>query len=379
METFRKSQQNNQGPLRDLPESPPKLSPERKKSRKGFFVFGGIGLVIIAVLAGRVTLTFQNISEQSNVALQQFDDEKNFLPQKDPDRINVLALGIRGAEDPEGGLLTDGIVVLSVQKSTGRAALISIPRDLWVRMPGRREYDKINAVYALGFKEGGKSSALAYTKSVAERVTGLALDGAASVNLEGVREFIDMLEGVTVKLQVPFIEDRQWVRGGDMGTSTAFSIQTDTVSTSQGVVESQKWVFALPAGTQTLDGRTTLYYLRARFSSSDFDRARREQQVLVALREKVTSLGFLLNPFKLNDLLRAFERNVSTDLEFSRISEFASYASRIKSSAIQHIIFSSGEKELLEVKYQNSLYTLVPKAGNFDAMRDVSRSVFIIK
>ncbi|MDO8557679.1 MAG: LCP family protein [bacterium] len=364
-----------------LPYSAPgdvssRASPERKKSRKTFFIFGGIGLVIIAVLAGRVTLTFQNISENSNVALQKFDDEHNFFPQKDPDRVNVLVLGIRGKEDPEGGLLTDGIVVLSVQKSTGHAALISIPRDLWVRMPGRREYDKINAVYALGFEERGQGTALAYAKSVVERVSGLTLDGAVSVNLEGVKEFIDTLGGVTVKLQSPFIEDRQWIRGGDMGTSTAFSIRTDTVSTSQGVVESQKWVFALPAGTQTLDGITTLYYLRARFSSNDFDRARREQQVLVAIREKVTSLGFLLNPFKLNDLLRAFERNVSTDLEFSRISEFASYASRIKSPTIRHVIFSSGENELLEVKYQNNLYTLIPKSGNFDAMREVSRNVF---
>jgi len=364
---------NSQIPQQNLPQP-------HRVSRKRFFLIGGVLFIVaLTVLIGRVTLTFERVSKGKGVVFEN-EEDAGFTPHKDSDRVNVLLMGLRGVDDPEGGLLTDAMTVASLKKSTKEAALISIPRDVWVRMPGKKTYDKINAAYALGFEEGGSASALAYAKAVAEKVTGLSLDGAVSVDIQALRDFIDAVGGITLTLERPFTENRQWVRGGDMGTSTAFIIETYTVTSADGIAtETAKWVFELPKGTQVLNGTTALYYIRARFSSNDFDRARREQQVLVALGTKLKSRGTLLNPFALNELLKAFERNVETDMSPKRILELASFASGIAARTVQKIILSDDETGLLQTKHQNGVYTLVPRTGNFEEIRKMSREVFAEK
>ena len=348
----------------------------RRASRKRFVLIGSaLVAVALIIFAGRITLTFERISKGQSAVLENGEDA-GFAPYKNSDRINVLLMGLRGVEDPEGGLLTDAMAVASLKKSTKEAALVSIPRDLWVRMPGKKTYDKINAAYALGFEEGGGASALAYAKAAAEKVTGLALDGAVSVDMRALRDVIDAVGGITIALEYPFTEDRQWVRGGDMGTSTAFVIETHTATSAEGIAaETSKWVFRIPKGMQTLDGTTALYYVRARFSSNDFDRARREQQVIQALGAKFKSRGTLLNPFALNELLKVFERNVETDMPIKRILEFASLASGVQVARVRTVILSDGENGFLEAKQQNGVYTLVPKTGNFEEIRKMSREV----
>jgi polyisoprenyl-teichoic acid--peptidoglycan teichoic acid transferase len=349
----------------------------KRKIGKKKIIAAAAALAVIALLIGRVSYTFEHISQNGSLSVRQLETEAGFIPYKDADRLNLLIVGYRGASDPEGGLLTDAMVVVSVKKSTGESALISIPRDLWVKMPGKAYYDKINAAFALGYEEGGAKAALQYSEVVAERVTGLAIDGAAAFNIAASKELIDSLGGVAVNLSRPFIESHQWIRGGDMGPSNAFKIWTDTASTSEGVVETQKWVFELPAGMQTLDGSTALYYMRARYSSTDFDRARRQQQVLLALRDKLKSAGVLLNPVMLNRMLGIFERNVITDIPFSQVPQLASLAAKADTSKVRHLVFETGDSGLLAAKInQDGIYILQPKSGNYGAMRQASKDIF---
>jgi len=78
-----------------------------------------------------------------------------YIPPKDEDRINVLLLGIGGEKHKEGRLLTDSIMIVSFKKSTGKVALISIPRDLYIQMPGENHYEKINTAYLFGEQKYG--------------------------------------------------------------------------------------------------------------------------------------------------------------------------------------------------------------------------------
>ncbi|MDP3963968.1 MAG: LCP family protein [bacterium] len=364
--------------------------PPARKRRKFFYLMGAIlfGALIIGGVA-RVSLTYERISENQGLRIKELEDE-GLVPYKDPDRLNLLLLGLRGQADMEGGFLTDTMLVVSIEKSTGQAAFISIPRDLWIQMPGKRTHNKINEAYVLGLMEGGNAAGLEYAQVVATRVTGLAIDGVISADLDAVKEFIDAIGGVTVNLRRPFVEDRQWTNGGDMGSSSAFVIWKDVTTSTEAVVlqdgttttqdvihESERWVFYLPAGAHTLDGATALYYVRARFTSSDFDRARRQHEVLVAARDRLRSLGVLLNPIKINELLGVVERHIVTDISLGMVPELAKLSSRIDASSLKHIILDTSESGYLSARRnEQGLYILEPRDGSFAAIRKAARDVF---
>jgi len=99
---------------------------------------------------------------------------------------------------------------------------------------------------------------------------------------------VDALGGVTIYLDKPFVEDKQWWCDENGENCRPFIVNCRP--------------FIVKAGKQTLDGETALLYIRSRFSSSDFDRIRRQQQVLLAIKDKVLSLGVLANPVKINEL-----------------------------------------------------------------------------
>ncbi len=187
---------------------------------------------------------FQILPVENESDLSAIERVKN----NELDRINILLLGIRGVGDPHGGLLTDAIMVLSVKPQTGEAAMISIPRDLYVKVPYHDYEHKINEVYAVGFSEDKNKNldersqeGLRYSKKAVAKVTGLDIHYAASADFKAFEEIIDTLGGVTITLNKPFYEPNQFEEG----------------------------MISLPAGVQTIDGKTALLFARARFSSCD--------------------------------------------------------------------------------------------------------------
>jgi LCP family protein required for cell wall assembly len=305
-------------------------------------------------------------------------DESMATPKPEIDRTNILLLGLRGEEDPNGGLLTDTIMVLSLKESTGEVALISIPRDLYVTMPGSDYKEKINFTYALGFEKKGAAGGLLYSKIAVSQATGLYINRAISVNHAALREVIDILGGITLNLEKPLIEDEQWVRGGDAGPSSAFFIQTELASTSTSSVISEKWVFKIPAGISNLDGNTVLYLVRARYSSNDFDRARRQQLVLTAIKEKALSLGFLGNPVKIYKILESLGRNVKTDMPWDEMKDLIPLAADFDSEKIIHKVFdTSAEGLLYSTQAPNGAYILLPRGDNFSIIKEACKNIFI--
>ena len=266
------------------------------------------------------------------------------------DRLNFLLLGIRGVNDPNGGLLTDTIMVMSVKPQTGEVALISIPRDLYVEMPYSDHRSKINEAYVLGIKDGEHwKEGLEYSKKAVSDVTGLDIHYAASIDFKAFKEIIDTLGGITITLDKPFSETNQF---------------------AEGVIE-------LPAGKQVIDGDTALLFVRARFSSSDFDRARRQQQVLLAVKEKAFSLGVVSNPVKIISILNSIGNHVRTDAELWEIQELAVMSKRIDTSNMKRKVFSTGKDGLLYSSWDNKgSYILLPEGDNFDKIQDVCRNIF---
>lgn len=265
------------------------------------------------------------------------------------DRLNVLILGIRGVNDPNGGLLSDTIMVMSLEPQTGKFALISIPRDLYVEMPHHNFKNKINEVYVRGIEDENWKRGLEYSKEVVENVTGLDIHYSASVDFEAFKEVIDTLGGVTITLNSPFSERNQF---------------------AEGIIE-------LPAGRQTIDRDTALLFVRARFSTSDFDRAKRQQQVLLAVKEKAFSLGVLSNPVKIISILNSLGNHVKTDAELWEIKELAVLMKNINITNTNRKVFDTSEDGLLyETWNDNGSYILLPEGDNFEKVREVCWGIF---
>ena len=332
-----------------------------------------MGIILIGIfglLSLKTSFTISQITRDTWKNVANLLPSTEFQPQKDPDRINVLLIGIRGPEDPgEGKLLADAIILVSFKKSTGQIALISIPRDLYVKMPYSFKKDKINAAYALGEEKHWRGGGLKYMKEAVGWVTGVYIDYAVSIDFKGFEKLIDALGGIEIYLAKPFEESIQWSGEGWEEDAHWFKKEIDG---------EEKWVFYLPAGQNVLDGKTALYYVRSRYSTNDFDRMARQQQVLLALKDKLLSLGFLANPFKIYKLLDIIGKNVITDFPLTDLKKFINIAKSIDLDKvkIKKKVFQTGKNELLYASKINGLYVLLPKGNNFARIREECQGIF---
>jgi len=295
----------------------------------------------------KVSIGGENSDDIPTYLLPELDD----LPDKNKDLFNVLLLGQRGEGDPFGGLLTDAMMIISLNRKTEKVVLISLPRDLYVPLPDSRKRDKLNAVYAWGYEREGPGLGISYAKDTISRITGLYIENAAVINFEAFEQLVNAIGGIDVYLENEFIEDKQWWCDESGENCRAFVV---------------------PAGENTLDGETTLFYIRSRFSSSDFDRARRQQQVFLAIKKKVMSLGFLANPLNISKLLDILGENVRTDIDLNEIKELLSYLDNheIDTNNFTNFVFDNSQDGYLYSRFINGQYILLPRSGDFDEVRE---------
>lgn len=317
-------------------------------------------VILVLIVAGaffyKAGFTFSKIITIKNIAWEKIFGKlpsSEYIPPKDEDRINVLLLGTGGPEHDEGGLLADSIMIISFKKSTGKVALISIPRDLQLQMPGENHYEKVNGAYVLGEQKYG--SGLDYSKKTLGYITGLFIDYATAVDFKAFKTVIDTLGGITVHLDEPFIEDKQWWCDENGENCRAFIVE---------------------AGDQTLDGETALFYVRSRFSTDDFDRARRQQQVILAIKDKILSLGILANPLIINKLFDAIAENVKIDVMPWEFPGLIKLAQKAEAENIIRRVFDVSEEGLLYQAMKNGVYVLLPRDKNFNRIRETCQTIF---
>lgn len=258
---------------------------------RGVFVVLGIISGLLGLLAVGGVVALERLKAGYNRNIERFGDPFQALPQSSrptpepgtADATNILLLGSDSrvsASDPSqwtvGAQRTDAIMVVHVPADRKGAYIISIPRDSWVAIPGHG-HAKINAA----FSWGGPTLMV----RTIESITGVRIDHVAIVDFDGFKQITDALGGVTIS--VP-----------------------KTVSSSQGTIK---------AGTYTMDGATALTYVRQRYKlpGGDFDREKRQQNFLRAVMTKLMSKGTLTDPLKLNHVLGALTKSLSTDDSFS--------------------------------------------------------------
>jgi len=271
----------------------------------------------------------------SSVISSIFEIDEEVKESKSFDFSNYqsfLLLGI-GGEGHAGGALTDSIQVLVLNKYTKDAYLISLPRDLYLKV-GNCGEQKINTMFWCGEKtEAGGG---AFSKNLVSYVLGIPIDYYVRMDFSGFRDLVNILGGLTIEVEKDF---------------------------SDSMVS-----LYIPQGIHHLDGEIVLKYVRSRYTDSDFDRSRRQQQVILAIKDKFLAAKIYLNPIKLYQLINILSQHLRTDIAYQDaiglVSQFASI--KIKNT----YVIDNRKDNLLYNATQGGAYILLPKAGDFSQIQE---------
>jgi LCP family protein required for cell wall assembly len=258
-------------------------------------------------------------------------------------------LGIRGEDqqdsDETGALLTDTIMLLSYDQNTGKSSLVSLPRDLYLRIYGTKT-DKINVAYEIGLL---RKNGLGFSKKLFSRITGVYIDNVIVIDFSSFKKVVDDLGGVDVELSQPFSEKLQW-----------------------------GYEFTLPAGMNHLDGQNALYYARSRFTSSDFDRAQRQQKLIMAIKDKVLELNLLTEPVRTLSILNSIRSNIDTDLDVWDANGLLEVSKQFETEGKVKRYVITTENLVYETHRQTdygNLYVLLPVGDNLQGIKNLFQDI----
>jgi LCP family protein required for cell wall assembly len=223
----------------------------------------------------------------------------------------VLLLGSDRRSSADPSWRTDAIIVVAIRPQARVVAMLSIPRDLWVTIPGYGQ-ERINTADCLGEKESGPGGGPALVAAALSESLGIAVDAYARIDFAGLERVIDTLGGITVT------SDRVFDEPMDEGDGGA------------------EWRLRVAPGTQHMDGRTAVGYARSRRDTSDFDRSRRQQQILLAVRD--AAMRPMVLP-RVPALIRALSNAVDTDLSSDEVLSLAHLAARMEPTACRTRVF----------------------------------------
>jgi LCP family protein required for cell wall assembly len=287
------------------------------------------------------------------------------LKGEDQGRVNILLAG-DSADDPghNGADLTDSIMIVSIDTKNNTAFLLSVPRDLWVDIPGFG-YSKINATYEDGqsdhFNQSGYTAGgMGLLEEVIGQNFGITMDYSALINYGAFRDAVNAVGGITVNIQ-------------SCDVHGLYDPDTDYVT--GGILVN------LSNGEHTLDGEQALDLARARgdaygsygFCQSDFTREQDQREMLLAIKSKATSLSVLSNPVKVGDLFDSLGNNVQTDLSGSDARTLYDIGKKISNSNIASDSLNSANGQDLLGSYtsDDGESALIPAAGfdDFSAIK----------
>jgi anionic cell wall polymer biosynthesis LytR-Cps2A-Psr (LCP) family protein len=330
--------------------------------------FGFLLLVFLVVCAtffifkDEITSAFDPISIVSNAASANLKETDG--------RTNILLLGSdRRSTGNIQSELTDTILVASIGRVDNDVVLISLPRDLWVN----NRY-KINAVYAI---EGGVEP---LTKII-EDVLGIPIHYYSIVTFDMFEESINILGGINVEVENSFTDYSYPVEGMEANSCGRAPEEIDELlEEGRSLVEvypCRYETISFKQGEQVMDGATALKYARSRKGDNgegtDFARSKRQQNVIMAIKNKALSLETLLSPAKLKGLYETYSTNVETNITLSDIQGFYLLSQQIDFERVVSVVLddrsTANEGGLLYNPQDSSLYggqyVLLPRTGDY--------------
>ncbi|UCC50632.1 MAG: LCP family protein [Anaerolineaceae bacterium] len=298
------------------------------------FVISGITVIIFAYLTTQVLWTRSvnpveaAAADVAEVELQMEQDGPALAPVLVPgepsptviptsaalagdQRTNILVMGIDRRPGESFISRTDSMMLISVDAQDEKISILSIPRDLYVMIPGFGR-DRVNTAFVYGSTGNNPAGGAALAMRTLEYNLGIHIDHYVLLDFSAVTKGIDTLGGVQVYVPVEINDP----------TFPDMNYGYDPLY--------------IPAGSQQMDGRTALKYARTRHIDNDFGRAMRQQQVLLAARDKALGLGMPGLLARAPELFKRVEQGVRTDLSLEQIVELSRTASGIATENIRN-------------------------------------------
>ncbi len=280
-------------------------------------------------------------------------EKDKILQGETENQINILILGMGGALH-EGPYLTDTIILAGLKPDQKKLALLSIPRDLYVPIP-EYGWNKINAANSLGITDAGDGGKLA--SKVISSILNIPIHYWVKIDFNLFRKLIDEIGGIDLEVERGFV-DYQFPGPGFTYRVVSFN-----------------------KGLQWMDGQRALEFARSRHGTagegSDFARCRRQQKILLAVKEKIEGQNLLASPKKLWRIYNLISENLSSNLDFSEALRLAKLLPHVEESEINLAVFDTSPQGLLEAEIGfDGAYLLRPKSGNFTEMAEVAHNFF---
>jgi len=266
-------------------------------------------------------------------------------------RVNILLLG-KGGAGHDGADLTDTLIVASIDPVNKTSTLVSIPRDLWVTVPGYGS-SKINAVYANAKnrslskepndKQKAENAGISAAQQIISQTLGIPIHYYGMVDFEGFKQAVDVVGGVDINVPAELaVKEYLW-------DSTA----------------GKNYLLNVPAGQQHFDSTKALYFARSRHTSlrGDFSRSERQRLFIQSLAEKVLSAGTYTNPVKVSQLMSAFGNHFATDLSINNALRVAEIGKGIDLSKLESIGLADPPNNFVRTDNMNGQSIVRPTVG----------------
>jgi LCP family protein required for cell wall assembly len=250
--------------------------------------------------------------------------------------VNIMLLGSDRRED-DGGYRTDTIIIVSINRKAGTVNMLSLPRDLYVYIPGWT-MNRINAADARGASVGWKGGGPGLLKETLLYNFGITVHYYARVDFTSFQKIVDVIGGIDVPVDCAI---QSWMLKSPRLTRADFSNYDDWVNYTGD--ENNYEIHTVPVGVQHMDGYTALWYARVRKgvepnqSYTDYDRARRQQQVLRAIFNQSQTMGLVP---KLPDLWMQYNDLVETDMGLGNLLQLAPIAADMNNSKINSYVLT---------------------------------------
>ncbi len=228
-------------------------------------------------------------------------------------RINIMMMGIDRRPGEAFVSRTDSIMVASLDPESESVSILSIPRDLYVVIPGYGR-DRINTAFVYGAVNNNYAGGAALARQTIEYNLGIPIDHFVLVDFSAVVKSVDTLGGIDV--YVPYEINDPTYPDMNYGFDPLY----------------------IPAGLQHMDGQLALKYARTRHADNDFGRAARQQQVMLAAKDKALGLGITGLLTRAPDLFKRVEQGVRTDLSLEQMVNLIRLGSQIPADNIKNVV-----------------------------------------
>lgn len=292
--------------------SPSKSSSPRSRAPRRAPLVWVAGMIVVSIAALTVFNTTRGATRDFNAVA--IDPPATSQPQwAGAEPVSILLLGIDERESQSGPWRTDTMIALMVDPVARTAAGLSIPRDLWVNIPGLEQSGKINTAHFLGDVEQYPGGGPALAQATVQALLDLPMQYYVRVNFSAFEKLIDLIGGIDVDVPEP-IDDPLYPDSG-YGYEPLY----------------------IPAGRIHLDGRLALKYARTRHGlSGDFERMPRQQQVILAVRDKLVQGGLLPGLVtQAGPLFQTLGESIQTNLTLDQLVQLVQLGAQIEPDRIQ--------------------------------------------